>query len=72
MTFSSHPGWRARHDHANETALAYFDRALQLEMRWPWLKGRAEVLHILGRRMQEEATLLALGQLDSEDPQALL
>ena len=60
-------GWRARREHANETALAYFDRALQLEMRWPWLKGRAESLHILGRRIQEEATLLALDELSGTD-----
>jgi tetratricopeptide (TPR) repeat protein len=62
-------GWRARKEHANETALAYFDRALQLELRWSWLKGRAEVLHILGRRMHEEATLLALDELGSDEPQ---
>ena len=62
-------GWRARKEHANETALAYFDRALQLELRWNWLKGRAEVLHILGRRMHEEATLLALDELGSDEPQ---
>ena len=64
-------GWRARKEHANETALAYFDRALQLELRWNWLKGRAEVLHILGRRMQEEATLLALDELGSDDAQQM-
>jgi tetratricopeptide (TPR) repeat protein len=62
-------GWRARKEHANETALTYFDRALQFELRWNWLKGRAEVLHILGRRMHEEATLLALEEQGSEDPQ---
>jgi adenylate cyclase len=64
-------GWRARKEHANETALAYLDRALQLELRWNWLKGRAEVLHILGRRMQEEATLLALDELGSDDAQLM-
>jgi adenylate cyclase len=61
-------GWRARKEHANETALAYFDQALQLELRWSWLKGRAEVLHILGRRIHEEATLAALSELGSGDP----
>ncbi len=61
-------GWRARKEHANETALAYFDQALQLELRWKWLKGRAEVLHILGRRIHEEATLAALSELGSGDP----
>lgn len=61
-------GWRASKEHANETALAYFDRALQLELRWSWLKGRAEVLHILGRRMHEEATLAALSELGGGNP----
>jgi predicted ATPase/class 3 adenylate cyclase len=62
-------GWRARREHANETALAYFDRALQLETRWSWLKGRAEALHILGRRLQEEATLLVLDEMGDADAQ---
>ena len=56
---------RAQRAYANETALAYFERALALETRWDWLRGKAEVLHILGRRVQEEATLLVL---DEEPP----
>jgi class 3 adenylate cyclase/tetratricopeptide (TPR) repeat protein len=65
-------GWRARKDHANETALTYFERAIQLEMRWSWLKGRAEVLHILGRRLQEEATLIAMDEIGGvEAPQRM-
>ncbi len=53
---------RAQRAYANETALAYFERALALETRWAWLRGKAEVLHILGRRVQEEATLLVLDE----------
>jgi len=53
---------RAQRNYANETALAYFERALALETRWEWLHGKAEVLHILGRRVQEEATLLVLDE----------
>ncbi len=53
---------RAQRNYANETALAYFERALALETRWAWLRGKAEVLHILGRRVQEEATLLVLDE----------
>ncbi len=65
-------GWRARKEHANETALAYFDQALQMELRRSWLQGRVEVLHILGRRLHEEATLLALEALDTDNPQQQL
>lgn len=60
--------WRARRSYANESALAYFDRALALETRWTWLRGKAEVLHILGQRLQEEATLLVLDADPGADP----
>lgn len=59
--------WRAKRSFANETALAYFERALSLETRWQWLAGKAEVLHILGLRLQEEATLMALEALPDGD-----
>lgn len=57
---------RAKRSYANETALAYYERALAFETRWQWLAGKAEVLHILGQRLQQEATLLALGEVCSE------
>jgi tetratricopeptide (TPR) repeat protein len=50
-------GQRAKREYANETALSYFNRALAIEGRWPWLKGKIEVLHILGRRQDERAAL---------------
>jgi len=53
-------GQRAKRDYANETALRYFDRALALENRAPWLKAKVEVLHVLGRRQREQAALTAL------------
>ena len=53
-------GQRAKRDYANETALSYFDRALSLEKRWQWLKDRVDVLHVLGRRREEEITLQRL------------
>jgi class 3 adenylate cyclase/tetratricopeptide (TPR) repeat protein len=59
--------WRAKRRYANETALAYFERALSFEIRWQWLAGKAEVLHTLGQRMQEEATLLVLDALPDSD-----
>jgi len=53
-------GLRAKHDYANETALSYFDRALGLAQKAEWLKAKVEILHILGRRTEEEQTLGAL------------
>ncbi len=53
-------GQRAKRDYANETALFYFERALSLKERWQWLKDRVDVLHVLGRRQEEEATLRRL------------
>jgi predicted ATPase/class 3 adenylate cyclase len=55
-------GLRAKRDYANETALSYFNRALEIEARSDWLKAKVEVLHILGRREEEAATLQALTQ----------
>ncbi|MCE7987412.1 MAG: hypothetical protein DYG89_40105 [Caldilinea sp. CFX5] len=50
-------GLRAKHDYANETALSYFSRALEIEERPAWLKAKVEVLHILGRREEQATTL---------------
>jgi predicted ATPase/class 3 adenylate cyclase len=55
-------GLRAKRDYANETALSYFNRALEIEERSDWLKAKVEVLHILGRREEEAATLQSLTQ----------
>jgi tetratricopeptide (TPR) repeat protein len=55
-------GLRAKRDYANETALSYFNRALEIEERAAWLKAKVEVLHILGRREEEAATLQTLTQ----------
>jgi len=48
---------KTQREYANEIALNYYKQALALEQRWEWLKGQVEVLHILGRREDEEATL---------------
>jgi tetratricopeptide (TPR) repeat protein len=58
---------KTQREYANETALNYYSRALALEERWEWRKGQAEVLHILGRRDEEQAALQALGAI-SEAP----
>jgi tetratricopeptide (TPR) repeat protein/class 3 adenylate cyclase len=49
-------------EYANETALNYYNQALALEERWAWRKGQVDVLHILGRRDEEQAGLRALEQ----------
>ncbi|CAN5755859.1 adenylate/guanylate cyclase domain-containing protein [soil metagenome] len=66
-------GQRAQHDYANETALNYFNRALLLDQRWPWLKAKIEILHILGRREEERTTLEELAQaIDASEFEAAL
>jgi predicted ATPase len=51
---------KTQREYANETTLNYYRQALELEERWPWRKGQVEVLHILGRREEEEASLRQL------------
>ncbi|MBA3468463.1 MAG: tetratricopeptide repeat protein [Herpetosiphonaceae bacterium] len=53
---------KAQRAYANETALAYYTRALELEERWQWHKGQIEILHLLGRRQEEFAALQALAR----------
>ncbi|MDQ3250486.1 MAG: AAA family ATPase, partial [Chloroflexota bacterium] len=57
LHFLEAAGNRAQHDYANQTALNYFNRALLLDQRWTWLRAKIEILHILGRRDEERATL---------------
>lgn len=51
---------KMQREYANEMALDYYNRALALERRWEWLEGKVEVLHILGWREEEQATLQSL------------
>jgi adenylate cyclase len=51
---------KTQREYANETALNYYHHALALGERWEWRKGQVEVLHILGRRAEEEVALRAL------------
>jgi adenylate cyclase len=51
---------KAQREYANETALGYYQEALALEERWQWRQGQVEVLHILGRREEEQSALRAL------------
>jgi tetratricopeptide (TPR) repeat protein/class 3 adenylate cyclase len=48
---------KAQREYANETALNYYNQALALEERWEWRQGQIQVLHILGRRQEEQAAL---------------
>ena len=60
LTYLGAAADKARREYANETALDYYDRALALEIRPEWLQGKAEVLHLLGRREEEAETLHVL------------
>lgn len=51
---------KTRREYANETALNYYNQALALEERAAWRRGQVRVLHILGRREEEEAGLTVL------------
>jgi class 3 adenylate cyclase/tetratricopeptide (TPR) repeat protein len=48
---------KAQNSYANQAALNYLNRALSIEERKAWLMQKIEVLHILGQRPEEEATL---------------
>jgi len=61
-------GDRAKRDYANETALSYYDRALALDLRWGWLKSKVDVLHLMGRREEEESILKLLDAAPNVDP----
>jgi class 3 adenylate cyclase/predicted ATPase len=54
-------GRQAQEAFALEAALDYYGRALAVEERWAWRKGQVEVLHVLGRRDEEQAGLEVLG-----------
>lgn len=53
-------GRQAQETYALETALDYYQKALAVEERWEWRKGEVEVLHVLGRRDEEQAALRTL------------
>ncbi len=59
---------RAQQNYANETALNYYAQALALEVRWQWRQGQIEVLHILGRREDEQAALQSLEAMPGASP----
>lgn len=61
-------GQRAQRDYANETALVYYGRAAALQPNAPAALGRAEVLHLLGRRNDERAILEKLDSLPDAPP----
>jgi len=50
-------GVQARREYANETALGYVERALALETGWERQTAKVDLLHILGRRDEEQAAL---------------
>ncbi|MCL4833046.1 MAG: tetratricopeptide repeat protein [Caldilineaceae bacterium] len=61
-------GVRARREYANETALGYVERALALESGWQRQQAKVELLHILGRREEEQASLDQLDGMAGVSP----
>ena len=61
LHFLDAAGIRAKREYANETALGYVERALTLERGWQRQESKVALLHVLGRREEEQA---ALDQLD--------
>ena len=54
---------KAQHDHANQTAMNYYQQALLFGERWEWRKGMVEVLHVLGQLDGEREQLEKLSSL---------
>lgn len=61
-------GTRARREYANETALGYVERALVLSSSWERQTAKVDLLHILGRREEEQAALDRLDGLAGAPP----
>ena len=59
---------KAQREYANETALTYYRQALAWEERWEWRKGEIEVLHLLGRREEEQDALQRLEIIPDAPP----
>ena len=59
---------KAQRQSLNEAALNYYTQALALETRWEWLKGQTEILHIFGRREDEQHALKELDQMPEAPP----
>jgi tetratricopeptide (TPR) repeat protein len=59
---------KAQRQSLYDLALSYYMQALDVEPRWEWLKGKVEVLHILGRRDEELDTLQDMDRLSTMPP----
>jgi class 3 adenylate cyclase/tetratricopeptide (TPR) repeat protein len=59
---------KSQREYANETALNYYNEALGLEERWSWRLQQVEVLHVLGRREEEQAGLVVLDAASEAPP----
>jgi predicted ATPase/class 3 adenylate cyclase len=51
---------KTQREYANETALAYYTQALELEEQPAWRRGQVEILHTLGRRDEQHEALCIL------------
>ena len=68
LHFLDAAGIRAKREYANETALGYVERALALSSSWARQTAKVDLLHILGRREDEQAALDRLDGLAGVPP----
>jgi class 3 adenylate cyclase/tetratricopeptide (TPR) repeat protein len=68
MVYLDKAARKAQRESLNETALNYYRQALALKTRWKWLKGQAEILHIFGRRDDEQRVLKELEEIPETPP----
>jgi len=59
---------KSQRESANLTALSFYNEALQEEERVEWLKGKIEVLDILGERSEQASTLAKLSHYTKQLP----
>ncbi len=57
LVYTQKAARKAQRDYANETALRYYQQALELEECWEWRKEMVNIYHFLGQRQAEQATL---------------
>lgn len=59
---------KSQRESANQTALSFYNQALQEEERVEWLRGKIEVLDILGNRDEQASTLEQLSHYRDQLP----
>ena len=57
LLYLGQAAFKSQREFSNQTALNFFNQALELDERAEWLQGKVEVLHILGQREEEQETI---------------